>query len=295
VVVNNGSTDGTRAVLAEYAENDRVRVLYNDRDRGIAYSFNRAAAAAEGELLCVLGDDDRWHPEEVAKQVALIDSLPAAYGVVYTGGVMVADGLVTKRYRPRRRGDIYPEILVEFGLHPHSGHMIRRAAFEAVGGFDTDFPRGVDWDLAIRLAREYGFECVDEPLVRRVYHGSNVSDDLAQVTVRDRIAGKYADELARHPDVGRRFEAEHERRSARAELKWGDRSAALAHGLRGFRAAPSLGAAADVALALSGPRGFRAAARIRRRFVDAFGPFGTDTGGDTRVDPEIARQPVTSD
>jgi glycosyltransferase involved in cell wall biosynthesis len=276
VVVNDGSTDGTRSVLAEYAENDRVQVHHNDRNRGIASSFNRAAEEARGDLLCILGDDDRWHPRKVEKQVRKMDALPAGCGVVYTGGVMTDGELVTKRYRPERRGDIYPEVLAEFGLHPHSGHMIRREAFEAVGGFDPAFARGVDWDLAIRLAREYDFEYVPGALVRRVYHGSNVSDEPAQVTVRDRIAEKYAAGFARHPPVRRRFESKRKRLRVRWELRYGTRSGAIEQALSALRTAPSTATAIHLLLALSGRRGYRVAGHTRRRFVDALASLGPD-------------------
>ena len=276
VVVNDGSTDGTREVLAEYAEHDRVQIHHNERNRGISFSFNRAAAEADGELLCILGDDDRWHPQKVEKQVQKMDSLPAEYGVVYTGGVMTDGDLVTKRYRPQRRGDIYPEVLVEFGLHPHSGHMIRREAFEAVGGFDTDLSRGVDWDLAIRLARRYEFEYVPEALVRRVYHGSNVSDEPAQVTVRDHVAEKYAEDLARHPTVRRRFESQRRRTRVRWELRYGNRDAAISHAFSGLHTAPSTITAIHLLLALTGQRGYRVAGRARRRFVNALAALGPD-------------------
>jgi hypothetical protein len=246
----------------------------NEENHGISASFNRAASEAHGELLCILGDDDHWHPEKVRKQVALIHSLSSEYGVVYTGGVMTDGDLVTKRYRPQRRGDIYPEVLVEFELHPHSGHMIRRGAFEAVGGFDPELARGVDWDLAIRLAKRYEFECVPEALVRRVYHGSNVPDEPAQVTVRDRIAEKYAEDLARHPTVRRRFESQRRRTRVRWELRYGNRDAAISHALSGLRTAPSTTAAVHLLLALSGQPGYRVAGHTRRRFVDALAALG---------------------
>jgi glycosyltransferase involved in cell wall biosynthesis len=52
IVVNDGSTDETRAVLERYAdEYDRVRVRHNDRNRGISYTRNRGIEAARGEFV----------------------------------------------------------------------------------------------------------------------------------------------------------------------------------------------------------------------------------------------------
>jgi glycosyltransferase involved in cell wall biosynthesis len=52
LVVNDGSTDGTREVLERYADDRRVRIFHNERNRGISYSFNRAATNARGVPLC---------------------------------------------------------------------------------------------------------------------------------------------------------------------------------------------------------------------------------------------------
>ena len=167
VVVN----DGTRAVLKQYTEDDRVRVHHDEANRGISFSFNRAAAEADCELLCILGDDDRWHTEKVEQQVRQMDSLSDEYGVVYTGGVATKEGQVVQVDRPTWEGDIYPEIIAAWKLDPHSGHMLRREAFEAVGGFDTDLPRCVDREICIRLAKAYHFAYLDELLVERLVHG----------------------------------------------------------------------------------------------------------------------------
>ncbi|HET7324856.1 MAG TPA: glycosyltransferase family 2 protein, partial [Halococcus sp.] len=152
VVVNDGSTDRTKERLAAYTDDDRVCVRHNEENRGISESMNRAVENADGEFICVLNDDDRWHPEKVEKQLAVFEQVGETVGVVYTGGVVKQGESVVRVYRPKRRGNIYPEVIARFGLHPHSSHMLRAACFE-LGGFDPAFPRGVDWDHCIRLAQ----------------------------------------------------------------------------------------------------------------------------------------------
>src|SRR5699024_8254411 len=106
VVVDDGSTDGTEERLAAYADDDRVRVRHNDENRGIAASMNRAADLANGEFICVLNDDDRWHEEKVEKQLGRFERASENVGVVYTGGVVKQDDSIVRVYRPERRGDI---------------------------------------------------------------------------------------------------------------------------------------------------------------------------------------------
>ena len=55
LVVNDGSTDGTREMLERYTDDRRVRICHNERNRGISYSFNRAATNARGVPLYTRG------------------------------------------------------------------------------------------------------------------------------------------------------------------------------------------------------------------------------------------------
>jgi glycosyltransferase involved in cell wall biosynthesis len=269
VVVNDGSTDGTRDVLAEYAENDRVQVHHNDRNRGIASSFNRAASEADGELLCILGDDDRWHPEKVEKQVREMDALPPEYGVLYTGGVATENGRVVQVDRPIWEGDIYPEIIAAWKLDPHSGHMLRREAFEAVGGFDADFPRCVDREICIRLAKEYRFASLEELLVERIVHDGNISHEPAQADVNALIFDKYGAEIDRYPAVERTLHARWHGMYGRVARERGDRWEAARQYWAALTARPTAFRSLLVVLALLGPRVFERASVLRRCLLDA--------------------------
>ncbi|MFC4358471.1 glycosyltransferase family 2 protein [Halobium salinum] len=266
VVVVDGSTDDTESVLAAYADDDRVRVRVNEENRGISYSFNRAAAVADGEFYCILGDDDRWHPEKVERQLEKFASLPDDFGVVYTGGVLATEeGRVTRRYRPDQRGDLYPDIFRGFHLHPHSSHMIRARDYDAVGGFDPDFPRGVDWEMTVRLAKRCKFDYLPEVLVRRTFHGSNISDEPEQLDVGRYMWKKYREEMVEYPDVAHAFLASWYLAKSRIELRHdrnyreGVRSAAKA-----LHHQPSANAAIRFVIALTGPTGLQTAALARR-------------------------------
>ncbi|PSP39501.1 glycosyl transferase family 2 [Halobacteriales archaeon QH_7_65_31] len=261
VVVNDGSTDETRETLEAYADDDRVRVRHNDENRGIAATFDRAAAVADGEYLGILGDDDRWRPEKTSRQLDRFAQLDDEYGLVYAGGTRVDDdGTVLTEVRPTVHGDCYPEILTEFPLAPHSSHLIRASCLEQVGGFDTDFPAAVDWEVNIRLAREFRVAYVDEILVDRQFHGDNVSggaltgDPAYQVAARDRIRRAFREELRAHPKIERRFAAAHEKHRGRVAVGDRDRRRATAHFLAASLLAPTVEHLGSLATAAVHPR-----------------------------------------
>ena len=263
VVVNDGSTDATEERLAAYGNDDRVCVLHNEDNRGISRSMNRAVEHAEGEFVCVLNDDDRWHPEKVEKQLSRFGELGDEYGVVYTGGVVKQGDQVVRVYRPERSGDIYPEVIARFGLHPHSSHMLRAECF-ALGGFDPDFPRGVDWDHCIRLAREYEFAYVNERLVERIFHTDNISQQLTHgIEVNRMVWEKYRDEIEKYPDIERRLRAKQCRARGRVALERGQRRRAFGYARRSMRYEPTSESAFIIAFAMLGGRAL-AAARYAR-------------------------------
>ena len=274
LVVNDGSTDGTGAEIDSLAdEYDRVTALHNDENRGISHTRNRGLEAARGEFVCQLDDDDRWRPEKLERQLDLMDSLDEDYCGCHTAGlVRDAGGAVVREVRAGRGApdDRWPGVLVRFDAIPHSSHLVRRSCLEAVGGYDESFPRGVDWDLTIRLARRWQFGYVDELLVERRYDGDNVSGDPAfgdpayEVAIRERLAEKYRAELDAHPDTRERFDARLAKQRGLAALERGGRRAAVRHLLGAARREPSTTNLATLALGTLGPGAYRAGWRLKR-------------------------------
>lgn len=77
IIVNDGSKDNTRALLKELAAKDkRIKVLENDKNRGLIYSLNRGIAAARGTYIARMDDDDFSLPMRLEKQVAYLSEHP---------------------------------------------------------------------------------------------------------------------------------------------------------------------------------------------------------------------------
>lgn len=271
VVVDGGSTDGTREVLDGYADDDRVTVLDDDPENGISHARNRGLDATSGAFVCPLDDDDRWHPEKVERQLAAFERADETCGVVYCGGVARRHGRIVRTYRPRsdRDGDIYPAILADFGLNPYAGHMLRRECFERVGGYDTDFPHGEDWEHSIRVAREYEYVPLPEPLVERRLHDDNRSHQFHDTTDMALVWQKYRAEIEWFPEIEARFKTRWYRRRSRVHTERGERRRAVALSLRAAARAPSTNALSLVAAACLGRRGVRVVRRLRAR-VDRY-------------------------
>jgi glycosyltransferase involved in cell wall biosynthesis len=267
IIVNDGSTDDTEQTLKRYEDHGRIKILHNDQNRGIAYSRNRGARESEGRYISIMDDDDRWDETKLEKQINRFRELSDEYAVVYCGGVIQKDGKIIQKFVPERRGNIYPEILSEWKLNPHSGHVIRKECFNTVGGYD-DLPRGRDWDLSIRLARKYKFEYVDETLVKRLEHGENFSSNPKHVKLRGYILSKYEDEINSNPRIKRRFHGRWEEQKGYYAMLSGSYLSSVYHYSMALRYDPSIRRIVSVVAALAGPQVFTSISSLRRNVTN---------------------------
>ena len=275
ILVDDGSTDGSGAVVDEHAAADeRVRAIHHETNRGISAARNTGIDAATGEYVCALDSDDRWRPRKLERQLARMAQLGDDYCGCYTAGVTYdANGEIREHVRTAAEGDLWPDILVDHDFRPHSSHMVRRACLDEVGGYDEAFPRGVDWEIAIRLARRWKVAYVDRVLVERqfaddnVSGGSTIGNPTYQVDIRERLAGKFADAFERHPDVARRFDARLAKHRGLAALDRGERLAAARRLGWATRLEPTASHAVMTLLALGGQRAYRVGWRLKNAVV----------------------------
>jgi glycosyltransferase involved in cell wall biosynthesis/ubiquinone/menaquinone biosynthesis C-methylase UbiE len=88
VVVDDGSTDGTRRILEQYGS--AIRVVLNEENRGRVVAKNRALiqTSPEASYVALLDSDDFFHPQFVAKCVDLLERQPET-GLVYTDDIVI--------------------------------------------------------------------------------------------------------------------------------------------------------------------------------------------------------------
>src|SRR5919204_271229 len=100
VVLDGGRNPRIAEVLARF-DDPRLRIVRHEVNRGIAEAYNTIVREARGELIAMLGDDDRCEPDRIARQVAVFDRHPDT-GVAH-GAATIIDGTGAQRACPRRR------------------------------------------------------------------------------------------------------------------------------------------------------------------------------------------------
>lgn len=152
IVVDDGSTDGTATILAAIAD-ERLQVLANP-GRGVSSARNHGAAQARSHWLHFLDADDRLLPGAVAMLVerAEHDTLVAYgdYDRIDAKGRRVGLRHLARR-RPKPSGDVLEAVLSK-NIIVVGCAVIRRDAFDSVGGFDPSVRLCEDWLLWCRLA-----------------------------------------------------------------------------------------------------------------------------------------------
>jgi GT2 family glycosyltransferase len=161
IVVDDASTDSTAELLASYGE--VIRTVRLERNEGFAGAGNRGAALAEGEAIVFLNNDTEPQPGWLAALAAYAEDHPAAAvigarllyptGTVQHAGVAIGqDGYPHNLYAGFPPD--HPAVARSRRLQAVTGAcmLVRRAAFEAAGGFDTGFVNSLeDVDLCLRI------------------------------------------------------------------------------------------------------------------------------------------------
>jgi glycosyltransferase involved in cell wall biosynthesis len=176
IVVDDGSTDGTREV-ADTFDDPRIQYIRHSRNRGAAAARNTGIEASQGEYIAFQDSDDEWLPHKLERQMDVLTRSSPQIGVIYSGFWQVR-GSSKRLYPPRSRrwasllpsevrrleGDVRTALL-RGNLVTTQAAVVRRACFEKVGTFDERLPCLQDWELWLRISQHYHFAFVDDPLL----------------------------------------------------------------------------------------------------------------------------------
>ena len=250
IVVDDGSTDGTAALLAA-AFADAIQIVQQP-NRGLAAARNTGLRRARGEYVQFLDADDVLLPDKIATQVAAFGRAPDV-DVAFCDFAWLVEGRTQLADMP------VPEIVDGHALHALLGRnfivchaaLVRTAALQRAGGFDETLSACEDYDLWLRLAGA-GSRFLHTPgklaLYRRTPGSMSAQSERQFSATADVLAKAERGGLARSRSAARRLRRHRAGvQSMIARLRARD---ALRHALRGeLRTAAARAAAAASAAA----------------------------------------------
>jgi len=173
IIVDDASTDNSVQVIeALIAQNPKIKLILHPENRGYPAALNTLIGAAQGEYIAFFDDDDVSREDRLTIQVRRLSNFERLYDthkvLCYTNRQVVREGQTKIDHVAPAIGRLSPEphgtavadyLLYDVGVDPYvwgvfgSGTMmVRTKTLRELGGFDVEFRRCAEWDLAIRAA-----------------------------------------------------------------------------------------------------------------------------------------------
>ena len=178
IIIDGASTDGTLKIIHEHAS--RNLVVKSEPDHGMFDAMNKGLAMATGDVIGFLNADDVYADSRVLDDIAGVitsQNMDACYGdLVY---VDKSDGRKVVRYW---KSQSYRDGLFEKGwMPPHPTFFVKRQVYEKYGGFDLDYKRQSDFELAMRFLAVHKIKCAYIPQVLVRMRSGGASSRLTHI------------------------------------------------------------------------------------------------------------------
>lgn len=249
VVVDDGSTDQTAAIVQQAALHDgRIRLL-RQQNAGAPAARNLGIREARGTLISPLDADDLWHPEKLARQVAALQASTSKVGLVYCWAVEIDENdriIPPIRNGSTAAGNVMSELVAKAGIiDSASNPLMRRSYLDTVGGYDSNRTLGTDtaedWKLYLALAEICEFAVVKAHLVGYRRLTGSMSRKIAKMENGMELVARWIVEKWPNmpPEIVRQMNYNKNIYLAHLALTTNDFVRALSFQMRSYKAQPS--------------------------------------------------------
>lgn len=185
IVIDDGSRDGTAAIVAELAkEDDRIQLVQQGNE-GHSPARNHALRLASGDYVAPIDADDLWYPQKIEKQLERFIRAEAEgqrLGLVYCWSRSIDEsGAPTfpQQGKVTEEGAVYDSLITSNFVGNGSSPMMPATLLREIGGYPADMTGGCeDWTVYLRIASNYFYGVVPEELVGYRQHPNSLSKDL---------------------------------------------------------------------------------------------------------------------
>ena len=177
IIVDDCSTDSTPQILREFKD-ERMRVVRNERNLGIAEATNKGIAAARGEYIALQDHDDLSWPTRFECQVAFLTSHPQVGMVGSSCNVMDEAGTLVPHWPVEYGDENLRWALLWRCPFFHTSVMLRRSAIQEVGGYSSDpkYRFAEDYEFMSRVALRHAVANIPQLLGCWRMHKTSASE-----------------------------------------------------------------------------------------------------------------------
>jgi hypothetical protein len=178
LILDDGSRDGTRAIVEAYSARDaRIRPIFRE-NRGLVASLNQLIEESRAPLIARMDADDISMPKRFEKQIAFLAANPD-YGVIGSRSVDIDDAGNAYRLAGPEHPDTHEGFIAAVHARQpllcHPAVMYRREIVQSVGGYHVAFRHCEDLDLWLRLASVTRLASLPDRLIRYRHYPNQVS------------------------------------------------------------------------------------------------------------------------
>ncbi len=196
IVVDDGSTDATPEVLADYQRRHRFTVI-RQVNGGLPRALNAGFAVAQGEFLTWTSSDNIMLPDMLQVLVQALD-VDRTVGLVYADRYLIDDdGNELGRFNVP---DYDPYLLLHIDL-VQCCFLYRRECMTRVGLYDPEFVYGEDWEYWIRISHFYAMKRIPQALYRYRLHRNSMTSELMRGTARSLSYDVFAGRIRRRMPI----------------------------------------------------------------------------------------------
>lgn len=188
IVVDDGSTDGTAALVTRHVQCDSRVHLLQQRNAGVAAARNAGWQHLNAPFYSFIDADDVWAPSKIERQLAALESAGPRAGLAYTKTASIDHhGLVIELFHcEMHEGDVLQEIALSNLVACGSNVLVRREVLVDTGGFDPGLRAAggqgcEDWLFCCRVAEHWHYAGVPAYLVGYRQLDSSMSSDRRQM------------------------------------------------------------------------------------------------------------------
>ena len=182
IVVNDGATDHTSAVLGEYRSRLNFR-LVEQANQGLPKALNTGFELAAGRFLTWTSSDNIMLPQMLDVLVEALSADPKA-GLVYADWICIDETGKQLMVFPTLDHDRHILMRVNY---VNCCFLYRRECMEKIGGYDPGLIYSEDWDYWIRFSRLFGMKRIPKFLYQYRVHAGSMTADAKKGTARQRI------------------------------------------------------------------------------------------------------------
>ena len=188
IIADDCSTDSSVQIIRDWVHESGVEctLVLHDTNQGICKTRNEVLTHVRGTYLSTIAADDAWLPDKLALEVERLEELPPSVGVLYADARLIdEEGRPfseetfienLRRFSTVPEGDVF-ETLLDANFVPAMTTMVRARCYEVVGRYDETLAYE-DWDMWLRIAREFEFAYLPRVVALYRKHSRSLSNTL---------------------------------------------------------------------------------------------------------------------